>query len=327
VIRIALQLIRAGCVVALAAALALTLGGCSSIDLPWVEDDGAKAACDQRYGAKAILVVGEFANPAHNPTGWGDIGRRLSEETRQKLRERSDIEVRDDPTLAARVQSAAAWPLGQRTAELKAIARQWPGVRYVMTARVADFRHATHVPTDLSRWDDSRNRTQAIVSVKLEIVDLHERRLLTADQIQAQAWADQTPIDQTYRGVSFGSHRFWTLPLGLASRDAIVQCARRFEAAAPVANEPPIRVVSKLSDRRVRLNIDSKSRVQKGDVLWVCEYDQSGTRLQPVIDPVTRQPVQARVESRGVLPSAWLLGEPAADVNLSRAVLLASKPD
>ena len=300
---------------------------CSSVDVPWVDTtDVFDSTPKHRYGAKHVVVVGEFSNPSANPIGWSDIGRKFSQQVRQKLSQRSDLEPREDSALAARAQAAIALSGSARESELKSIGKQWPGVRFVMTGRIVDFRHATHSPSDLSRWDDPRNTTQAIVTARVDMVDLHERRLIPDSQIQALAWADRTPTDQTYRGMSFGSQRFWSTPLGMASRDAIDQCAARFDQAAPVTAEPPIRIVQRLGGRRVQLNDDAKSLVKSGDLLWVCEYDKTGGKLQPVIDPVTRQPLQARVESRIVEPTAWLVGEPPASVNLMATVLTASRP-
>lgn len=300
--------------------------GCSTVSVPWIESDSAQTR--STVSGKHVAVIGELTNPTGNPLGWTDIGRKLSENIRARIGQRKDIEANDDASLAARVGAAIALPDNHRAAELKAVARQWPQVRYVLTGGVVEFRHATQGPAELSQSSSaaSRNRAQAIVAMKVDIVDLHQRRVIASERIEARAWADQSPLEQTYRGVTFGTQRFWSTPLGLASRDAIARCADRFDVAAPPVVEPPVRIVSRLSERRVRLNIGSTSRVQAGDVLFVCEYDASGTRLQPVFDPATRQPVKAKVESRGVLPSAWLLGEPPERVNLTRTVLLASLP-
>jgi hypothetical protein len=50
-------------------------------------------------------------------------------------------------------------------------------------------------------------------------------------------------------------------------------------------------------------------------------YDESGTKLRPVLDPQTGAPLTAKIESRGLFPSAWLQGQWPAGVQIAGAVL------
>ena len=269
------------------------------------------------------MVLGTFADPPLQPQGFSGVGEKFTQSLRQKLAARTDLVLQSNDNLIDEVAIAVRNRSSATAGDLKSIARRYPQVRYAVVGKIIDFKHVALTPSDLSQWSAARNRNQAIATVKLDVVDFAARRIVLSTQIDARAWADQ-PADQTYRGVSFGSHRFWETPLGLAMRDAVSQSQSRIDAAVPRVFDEPIRVVRRINDRRVRLSVNSKSKVSEGDVLYLCAYDSSGTNLRPVVDATTRQPLKARIESRGLHPSAWLLGQPAAGVDVAGSVLVPS---
>lgn len=311
--------------------IATCIAGCSTMALPWSDSSADRSVSSKSSpplprAGRTVLAIGQFDNPAASTLSWANTGPAMSDALRQRLALRDDLDVRSDPELAAEVQCALAAPAGQLSHELKGVRSRHRDVQFVAIGRVMEFSHTALTPTDLSAWDASRNRHQAVAAIDLTLVDLQNRRIVTTDHISGSVWADDTPIAQTYSGLSFGSYRFWQTPLGLASRDAVGRCAERIESAIPAPRDIPIRIVSQIDGRRVRLSSDSIHATKPGQVLFVCVYDTNGTQLQPVMDPQTGKALTARIESRGLYPCAWLQGEWPAGTPMQGAVLTAQLP-
>lgn len=295
--------------------------------MPWSDSGETYTRAEiERANGPVGVVIGRFTNPPSPLAGMESIGTVMSDALRTRLAERSDLSVRRDDALGKDVEAALAESGSRRTDALHRIQRRDPTLRYVILGKVTDFTHDFMIPTGSARNGIPGQRSQAIVALRMEIVDLHHRRVAVTNRVEAMAWGSDASTEATYRGVAASSARFWDTPLGMASHDAVAQSADRFNEFSPTRQSAPIRIVDRLTHRRVRLASDALTHAAVGSEWFVCAYDSHGTNLQPVLDPDTNQPLKARIESRSMFPTAWLMGEPPEGFRLNRAVLTPTLP-
>ena len=330
------------------AAVALATAGCSSMDMPW-DDSGTSArkpAADSSGAAEGRslasrtgrerrpwVAIAAFEGPSHAPIASSGIGPGMSEALRSQLARQGAVDASLDIALGREVADAAVLSESQRQRRLKQIARLHPQADVVVLGVVEKCDHVAHSPDDLSKWGPSRSRMQATVDLKITLVDLRAARLVGADEFHGLAWATDAPTSTTYRSIAFGSSAFWQTPLGLATRDALADAsewiARNAPAPEQMSASGDIRVVDQIDSRRIRLSGNALDAAVEGDVLYVCVWSNDGVNLRTVNDPLTSRPLMARMEGRRLAasPTAWLLGEKPAGIDLRGAMLCRQRPE
>lgn len=277
------------------------------------------------HGAPAGVVMAQFAEWDGSSPVPLPVSPALRQSVIAHLNDTGQFAMVDDDRLAQRVHDVLQWHRRDLARKLAPIASLNAQVRYVVLGRVAQFAHVTHSPRDLRGWTPSQHQREAIVGLHLRVVDLHERRLIMDEVVTGRAWASEKPVGEMYRGISVQSARFADTPLGLACRDAAQSAAARLNSLTQTSAAPSqtlVRVVDRLDGRRVQLSSEASSQTKPGETFVVAIYDQTGASLMTVLDPVMQMPLQARIEKRSLRPTAWLMGEPPADVELRGAVLV-----
>lgn len=282
---------------------------------------------DRESSGKRIVVVGELVNPPKSSLVWPDIGSGMSDVLAKTLLNHSEFDVWLNPQLSERVDQALAGPVEQQRQRLDQIANEHSNVRFVITGRVTDFHHTSQLPKSLQRrnlvW---KKKSEAVVAMQINIVDLDSRRLVASDHIYGIASAGREPVEQLYSGVSMGSYIFWSTPLGRASKQAVEKTMARLNNLVPTSDDS-IRITRRIGDRRIQVAGGSETRLPEGREYYVCLVDGADGALRPVFDDVTDLPVRARIEQSGRLTStAWLVGLPSQDEELRGAVLSPTMP-
>lgn len=312
------------------AALAVT-AGCSSFRNPWAYNDPPSEASDRKAAegdawARRVIVLGRLENPARSPLRWRDIGPGMTDALAGTLVNRGDFDVWPDAALGRSVQSIVSGPFEQRSARLGQLTEDHPHVRYVITGQVTDFYHSTDMPREAQRWGVFSRKKEAVVAIRLSVIDLQDGRIVATHHVRGVAPASDTPTKELYVSVAFGSYAFWNTPLGLASENAVNEAADMLQRTVPRA-DAFIRIVKQVGPRKVNLAVDENEKLARGQAFYVCLRDVATGELMPVIDPDTARPLQARIEStRRGSATAWLLGLKPLETNLRGAVLSRDLP-
>lgn len=187
-----------------------------------------------RATPSAVLIVGDFKNPARSSTGWREIGPGMSEALSRALLNRGRYDVIIKPALSRNLQKLAGESAPQEDPSLDEVRAAHPEVEFVVIGAVTDFQHTTDLPEELAprTWTGSPRR-EAIVAIDLVVVDLRNERLVSAEHVTGTAPSGKTPSRTLYKDVAFGSYVFWNTPLGRASTNAIERAVSRIDALVP----------------------------------------------------------------------------------------------
>jgi len=121
--------------------------------------------------------------------------------------------------------------------------------------------------------------------------------------------------------VAFGSYVFWNTPLGRAAAKSLEGAMARLDELLP-ESPSAYRIAERLDSRRVRITGRDAPGLKTGSEWVVCLSREDSDLLTVVVDPVTREPVIARILSTGRSDAiAILRGLPPEDVNWSALVL------
>jgi curli biogenesis system outer membrane secretion channel CsgG len=313
------------------AAIAAPLG-CSALSNPWsynAPPTQASAASTrvQDPWSRRVIVLGPFENPALCPLRWRDIGPGFSDAFAGLLVNRGEFDVLSDSYLSRSVQSIVSGPLSQRSARLAQLRESEPDVRYVVTGRVTDFYHSTDMPREAQRWGVFSRKKEAVVAIRLNIIDVQSGRIIATDHVRGTAPTSDTPTKELYANIALGSFAFWNTPLGRASEAALEAAAEMLERAVPHGEPSMIRIVRQVGPRKVVLAVDEGGTLVRGQDFYVCLYDPATGELRLVRDPDTELPLQARIEStRRGSSTAWLRGLKPVETDLRGAVLCRQRP-
>jgi curli biogenesis system outer membrane secretion channel CsgG len=305
--------------------------GCSSFHNPWSYNApptqrSEESTEPQDPSGRRVIVLGRFENPARSPLRWTDIGPGLSDALAGLLVNRGEFDVLSDTYLSRTVQSIVGGPIGQRSARLAQLTESYPHVRYVVTGRVTDFYHSTDMPREAQRWGVFSRKKEAVVAIRLNIIDLQTGRIVATDHVRGTASASDTPTKKLYANIALGSFAFWSTPLGRASELALEAAAEMLKQTVPRA-DAFIRIVKQIGPRKVSLAVDETATLVRGQDFYICQYDPATGEFSLVKDADTRQPLQARIDStRPGSATAWLRGLKPIETDLRGAVLCRQPP-
>ncbi|MDY7107997.1 MAG: CsgG/HfaB family protein [Planctomycetota bacterium] len=309
----------------------LAPAGCSSLGNRWSYNDPPTQASAQETGARdpwsrRVIVLGRFENPVRSPLRWRDIGPGLSDALAALLINGGEVDVLSDTRLSRNVRSILDSSLSRRSARLAQLTEDHPNVRYAVTGQVTDFYHSTDMPREAQRWGVFSRRKEAVVAIRLNVIDLQTGRLIAADHVRGTAPASDTPTRELYANIALGSLAFWNTPLGRAGEEALEAAAGMLKRTVPRA-DPRLRIVRQVGPRKVTVSADERESLIRGQEFFVCLHDPATDELSLVYDPDTGLPLQARIESaRRGSATAWLRGLKPPDTDLRGAVLCRQRP-
>lgn len=300
--------------------------GCSLFryNAPPVTRADPAAALAGLSGEQAV-VIGRFENPDHAPLRWADIGSGLGETLAGTLLNQGTLSVWIDPPLAREVATLIDKQPDRRRRGLEKIRRE-TDVRYVLTGKVTDFAHTTDLPDAVRRWGLFGRRREALVAIRLRVVDLETGRVVLTDHVYGTARAPATPSTELYANMTFGSYLFWNSPLGKASEEAIERASDVLHRKLP-APASALRIDRQVGPRELRLARPVERSDSRRRLFEVCVIGEDGRR-RTLRDPDTGLVLTARLDSRGRRSStAWLLGRKPATIDLRGAVLVPAPPE
>ncbi len=323
----------ARCIFLLMLTLTLAAAGCGwSYRQPPTAD--GRFAGDQVY-ERPVIVVGRLANPVRARVQWKDIGAGMSAALAAALRSESRYEAWVDAPLADQVAKALQQVGERRERSLVRLRQEHGEVRFVVVGAVTDFAHSGDLPPTLQRRGLFGRKDEAVVAMRLELVDLALGRVVASDHIYGTASAKSASADGFYADMAFGSYLFWSTPLGRASEAAIDRTIKEIDGAVvltrplPRADAGPRRVARQTGPRTLELERAVDAWAEDGRLYFVCEVDEAGEH-HPVFDPETGYPLKARIQrpSLGVTTrAALLLGRKPPTIDLVGAMLCPVSPD
>jgi hypothetical protein len=310
---------RASCALLLLALLSGCGGRWSYNDPPTIIGANGPAARDPSH--QRVVVVGPFQNPAVTPVPWKDIGSGMCDALARTIINHGGFDVVFDPVLVRRVESLVDRSPAERARGLEQIRRDHPNVQFVLIGAVTDFTHSSDQPKDVRRRSLFGTVREAVVAIKLSVIDLERGRLVVTDHVHGTAEAPKGETREQYANMAFGSYLFWSSPLGEASEQAIERSMAVLDRLVPTSDDT-IRIVQEVGPREVRISAGSDDTLTAGDVYDVCLVNGQTGALDPILDPDTGRPLKARVGSTSRIAStAWLLGRKPVAVDLRGAVL------
>ncbi len=314
------------------------VAGCSngswSLSNPWKFDRppvtaAARSASEHAFNVvseRTIVAVGEFENPARSPIAGRDIGPGMSDALASALLNHNNFDVWIDAGISSQVAEILRRSPNKRAAGFAQIQTDYPEVHFVITGKVTDFHHTSELPREISRWGIFKRRNEAVVAINFNVVDLQRQRVVATDHVYGTAGASNTPSNQLYQDLEFGSYLFWSTPLGKASRKAIERAIDRVIEILPSQMGEP-RILNLVAARKVSINGGWSWGLVEGRRYYVCAQDDDSATLRPILDPDTRQPLQVRINRVNKESStAWLLGKKPPGDDLRGAQLLRYLP-
>lgn len=317
----------------LLAAVTVTSSGCSVFEKdeptfrppPSAGRTPAPGAVDD---GSIVIVMGRFDDPRSMRTPLLNVGDGVGRALGRTLGSEPGIDVWTDPALVDAADQVGASTSSGRQAAFESLRREHPGVRYILNGAVTDFHHLDAPQSNPieSLLGDSGHR--AVVALEFSVLDLQAEREILSDHIFVRTEAEDDPLDETYGDVSIDSYLFWSTPLGRATGRAIERIV--FKVARTVGGDvtnESIRVVSSITDRRVRVANATGHHLHQGDRFYVCRFDISTGHYVPLTDHHSRLPLMARIEETGATSTtAWIQGRPGPDTTIRGAVLLTALP-
>ena len=263
---------------------------------------------------QTVVVIGQFANPPRAAVNWRDIGVGMSETLARSLHNRGCYDVR---------MGERSW---NHSADLPAVRKLHPDASIFVTGTVTDFHHTGELAEPLARKGMFGRRSEAVVAVQLSILDLHTGKVVVSDHVAGAAAAGAIPARELYEDLSFGSYLFWSTPLGTASDQVLARVMECIERAAPeVALQT--RIIAMTGYRRVSLDGGRDRGLKVADEFYLLRDAIDGAAPALILDPVTGQPVRARIDSAGAsTATAWLIGEPSSEAEIIGAALSDQPP-
>ena len=261
-------------------------------------------------GPPTPIAVANLASPKRAPVPISDIGSGAADALARDMLERNQFDVWMGPKLSANLASPHP--------NIDRIRKDHPELRYLVTGRVTDFVQTNDLPEHLrpAGWFGGRKK-EAVVALDLQIVDLKTGRVIATDLIPGRADVPSGASSDMYKHVSFGSHLFWSTPLGRATRHAVSNAADRIAQSLPARLENP-RIAKKTAPRRLRIDGGRVHGLKPGQEYHILRAsDDRDASSAIVLDRVTERPVIVRIdEVRQREATAWLLGQPSAEVDL-----------
>jgi len=288
----------------------LLAGGCGTVTDTLSLDRTAPSSTQRALaGPPTPIAVAVFVEPGRVPVPLNNIGAGMSDELARTLLRRNRFDVWMNQDLSRQ--------LDRRSPNLQRVAEQFPQLRYLVTGRVTDFVQTTDLPESLrpKSWL-GRPKNQAVVSMVVRVTDLQTARVIGTDRFTGRETVPDDVKTEMYKHVAFGSHLFWSTPLGRATRDAIEQATDRIERLVPARLEEP-RIASRMSRRRVRIDGGRLHGLKAGQEYYIYPTGRDDTPGEPVLDNVTDRPVVVRIDTvDDRRATGWLLGRPEPTVEL-----------
>ncbi len=282
---------------------------------------------DLSAGARTVIAIKPFNNPARSPLAWNDIGPGMAEALSRKMLNRGDFDVRIQTSLGSMVDQAMALKGEDRAKALREIGISNPEIDFVLTGTVTDFHHTGEMSGDFARRGFFGNKlNEAVTAIFVNVVDLRTGLVRISDHVVATAEAGKTKMADQYRDVAFGSYLFWSTPLGKASNDAIDQLITRLNDFVP--RKPLEILVTRKNDSRwLKLAGGRNLGVSEGMIYWLCRKGGIGAPPAAVRDFASNEPIQVRITSVGSNSAeGWMMGMPQTDEDLRFLVVVPDKP-
>lgn len=303
-----------------AAAVAGAVAACARPTNPWVYAEppavAVSAAAKPYQRGRTVIAVAEFASPDKPQLDWPDVGAEMTRAMRRALYKDTDFEIRLDPEL----EKAASNPAFLRT---KPDTSRPLEVDFVVIGHVTDFHHTAALPKDASRWGLIARRNEAVVAIDWKVVDVRAHRVIAADHTYGTAKASgKKSIAELYEGLDVSAYLFWNTPLGRAGHAAIDNTIAHLRQVLPnnVAKEPTIMEV--LGPRKVSVQGGWQWGLAEGQEYYVVMPVKGGPS-RSIRDGDTGLPLVVKIiDVNKGSAEGWLIGKPAADVDLRGAMLL-----
>lgn len=276
---------------------------------------------------RSVVLVGNFDDPGHVDPRFAGIGAQISRLLQRTLSADRRFDARLDPTAGQRVKVLLNRTTGEPPVTYEDLLRQYPNADYVITGRVSDFHHTADLsPTVSRRKLFGGRRNDAVAVIDVHVVDVRAQRVAVTEEFIGVVTAGSEPTDEVYRGVPPDAYLFRKTPLGVASQAAVDDLVARMEARTPLA-PVELRIVERDGRRRVTIAGGRDHGVSDGQIYYVYAPRHDAVGALPVYDPALGEPLSVRIDRVSNHSStAWLLGEPPANVDLSRAVLSRRRP-
>jgi curli biogenesis system outer membrane secretion channel CsgG len=308
----------------------MALAGCSSSaatgwDFEKPPATGSTVAnADAGLIARPVLVISPFANPASSSVPWPNLGRNMSEALSRALLADGRYNILVMPEVSAKIDPIVANLLkGDQSGALAKVREAYPNVDYVITGKVTDFHHLADLNKDMSRSGWFGKKNEALVAIKLNIVDLTAKRVIAVDHIYGAAGAGETPAKDLYRGMDLDSYLFWSTPLGRATNQVINKAELQIATLVPDTLGREIVVSGFIEPRTVEIAAGKDHGLEAQQVLFLCLPPALDGRAEALLDPATRQPIMVKIlQVQGTRSQGIMLGKPPADVELRGTVLL-----
>jgi curli biogenesis system outer membrane secretion channel CsgG len=286
------------------------------------------AGAEAGLAARPVLVISPFANPASSSVPWPNLGRNMSEALSRALLADGRYNILVMPEVSSKIDPIVANLLkGDQAGALAKVREAYPNVDYVITGKVTDFHHLADLNKDVSRSGWFGKKNEALVAIKLNIVDLAAKRVIAVDHIYGAAGAGETPAKDLYRGMDLDSYLFWSTPLGRATNQVINKAELQIARLVPDTLGREIVVSGVIEPRTLEIAAGKDHGLEAQQVLFLYLPLALDGPPEAQFDPATRQPIAVKIldvddtRSQGIM-----MGKPPADVGLRGTVLLRQRP-
>lgn len=286
------------------------------------------ASADAGLTARPVLVISPFANPASSSVPWPNLGGGMTDALSRALIADGRYNILVMPEVSAKVDPIVANKLkGDQSRALAKVREAYPEVDYVITGKVTDFHHLGDLNEDMSRSGWFGKKNEALVAIKLNIVDLTAKRVIAVDHIYGAAGAGETTAKDLYRGMDMDSYLFWSTPLGRATNEVINKAEMQIARLVPDTLGREMVVSGFIEPRTLEIAAGKDHGLEAQQVLFLCLPPALDGRAEALLDLATRQPIMVKIlEVQGTRSQGIMLGKPPTDVELRGTVLLRQRP-
>jgi hypothetical protein len=192
------------------------------------------------------------------------------------------------------------------------------GTSYVIESEVTDFMHTNEAPESVRRLHWFSEANDAIVAIDVTVLNVGSGRVVFSDQIVGTVSVGSEETDQ-YGSLQFGSHLFWSTPLGEASKEVLDEAVVRLSALC--GSTPGVVMITSYGVESREVGLSGGDSLDEGGVYYVGSMDASSGQFLSVDDDLGR-PLRLRVEHHFFGKSTgWLLSEPAEYENITGSTL------
>ena len=271
-------------------------------------------------------MIADFSDPAVIPLPWDGIGEKFRDVLIRTMHNEDTFVVLSDPTINESLATIDRQSLQDRDVEFAVLHDQINGARFLVSGVVTDFTHSSELPRQSQRWRLFKRRNEAVVAVKISVIDTLQGRVIASDHIIETASASKRPIEETYGSVDFDSYLFWSTPLGKATKEAVESITAYLEKIIPTTDDA-IHISEEGEGRLVKIDAPRGTALVRGATYYIYVLESGELELRPLRDPDTGLPLEVRIErSRRGHSTGMIFGRKPTGVQLAGAVLRYDPP-